>query len=183
MYVPREAGHTNLYPSILGGTMEWIGRMRRVWTRLGWWIGLGLLWVLLTDTLTTISLVVGAVVAAMAVEAIEIIRVHSEIRSAPRARWLIRLWHLPADIVSETALLFIALWRQLALRRTVRGSFRAVGFESGEETARWAAWRAFGIFYTSVAPNTYTVDVHMDNDVMLVHQLVRRVPVDTGERE
>ena len=119
-----------------------------------WWVVLAALWLLLVDNTKLRELVAGAVAAALAASAATAVEERHPLRLAPRPSWLLGalrvLPRLPLGCVALT----------VALVRRRGGSFP-------ESVAR----RAFAEALDSLGPNSYVVGI--DDDVMLVHQLVR----------
>jgi hypothetical protein len=130
-----------------------------------WWVVLAALWLLLVDNTKLPELVAGAVAAALAATAATAVEERHPLRLAPRPSWLLGalrvLPRLPIDCVALT----------VALVRRRGGSFRAIRFRSGGGDPESVARRAFAEALDSLGPNSYVVGI--DDDVMLVHQLVR----------
>ena len=147
-------------------------RRARFW--LAWYVPLFGLWLLFVDTLAAEELVLGAIAAALAATAADVVRAQDLVRFRMRARWLRGLTALPGQVVTDSWLLAVALFRQLLRPGSVRGLFRVLPFPvEGDDTAA-AARRALVTGVVSVTPNTYVVGVERGEGFMLVHQLVRR---------
>ena len=117
-----------------------------------WWVVLAALWLLLVDNTKLRELVAGAVAAALAASAATAVEERHPLRLAPRPSWLLgALRVLP--------------------RLPLGGSFRAIRFRRGGDDPESVARRAFAEALDSLGPNSYVVGI--DDDVMLVHQLVR----------
>jgi multisubunit Na+/H+ antiporter MnhE subunit len=151
--------------------------MPAVRTRLGWWmlwwIGLMALWLLLVSV-TAAEVIAGAVAAAIAATAAEVVREQGLVR-------LLRLYKLPRNIVRDSWLLTVALVGHLRGDH-VNSGFRAIPFRSGEDDARASARRALMVPAISVSPNTYVIGIDEAGDLMLVHQLIASPKAD-AERE
>ncbi len=119
--------------------------LRRMKFWLAWYVPLFGLWLLFVDTL-----------------------------AAVRARWLRGLWVLPRQVLTDSWLLAVALWRQLRRPGSVRGLFRVLPFPIEGDDAVAAARGALVTGLVSVAPNTYVVGIERNEGFMLVHQLARR---------
>jgi multisubunit Na+/H+ antiporter MnhE subunit len=150
-------------------------RHGRFW--LLWYVPLFGLWILFVDTLAAEELILGAIAAAVAATAADIVRAQDLVRFRMRARWLLGLAGLPKQTVTDSWLLAVALWRQLRRPGSVRGLFRVLPFPVEADDATSAARRALVTGVLSIAPNSYVVGVERDEGCMLIHQLVR----DTGE--
>jgi hypothetical protein len=128
---------------------------RRVKFWLAWYVPLFGLWLLFVDTLATAELVVGAIAAAIAATAADVVREQDLVRFRMRVRWLPGL---------------------ASLRRpgSVNGLFRVLSFPIDQDDATGAARSAMVTSIASIAPNTYVVGVERGEGTVLLHQLVRR---------
>jgi multisubunit Na+/H+ antiporter MnhE subunit len=132
------------------------------------------LWLLFVDTLALEEVLLGAIAAAVAATAADVVRAQDLVRFKMRPRWLLGLGVLPRRTVTESWLLATALWRQLVRPGSVRGLFRVLPFPVEADDATSAARRALVTGVLSVTPNTYVVGIEQGEGTMLVHQLVRR---------
>ena len=146
-------------------------RHGRFW--LLWYVPLFGLWLLFVDTLAKEELVLGAIAAAAAATAADIVRAQDLVRFRMRPRWVLGVAGLPKQTVTDSWLLAVALWRQLRHPGSVRGLFRVLPFPAEADDARSAARRALVTGVISIAPNSYVVGIEHDEGCMLVHQLVR----------
>jgi hypothetical protein len=129
--------------------------LRRAKLWIVWYVSLVVLWLAFVDTL------------ALA----EVVRTQALIRFHMEPRWLRGLHVLPWQVLRDSWLLGVALWRHLT-GHPVRGVFRVVPFPGERDDARSGARRALAIGVLSLAPNTYVIGIEGDEGVMLVHQLV-----------
>src|SRR5947199_7195388 len=116
--------------------------MRRPRGWLGLWVVLFAFWMLLVDTVKLPELAAGAFAATLGVVVSALTARGVGAAPRPRVAWLRRV---PAALVRlplDTGVLAGALWRRLARRRRVRGSFRAVRFRGGGRDGRSVARRA-----------------------------------------
>jgi multisubunit Na+/H+ antiporter MnhE subunit len=146
-------------------------RHGRFW--LFWYLPLFGLWILFVDTLAAEELILGAISAAAAATAADVVRAQDLVRFRMRARWLLGFAGLPKRTVTDSWLLAVALWRQLRRPGSVHGLFRVLPFPVEGDDATAAARRALVTGVVSIAPNTYVVGVERNEGCMLVHQLVR----------
>jgi multisubunit Na+/H+ antiporter MnhE subunit len=146
-------------------------RRGRFW--LAWYLPLFGLWLLFVDTLAAEELILGAIAAAAAATAADVVRAQDLVRFRLRARWLRGLAVVPGQVVTDSWVLAVALWRQLRRPGSVRGLFRVLPFPVEDDEAAAAARSALVTAVASVAPNTYVVGVERGEGSMLVHQLVR----------
>jgi multisubunit Na+/H+ antiporter MnhE subunit len=135
------------------------------------------LWLALTDTRVAPELVTGAVTAAIGATLAGLVTRPGPPRTVRNSLGLIglgprRLAFPLLRLVPDTALLTAALWRRLARRERVRGSFREAP-QPRQEQLRTAAGRAFLEIWGSLAPNRYVVGVDDERRIVLVHELVR----------
>ncbi len=147
-------------------------RRGRFW--LAWYVPLLALWILLVDTFAVEELVLGALAAALAATAADLVRAQDLVRFRMRPRWLNGMWTIPWRVVLDCGLLAEALWHQLSRPGSVRGVFRVLPFPREGDDAAAAARRALVTSVVSLTPNTYVVGIEGDEGAVLVHQLVRR---------
>ena len=131
------------------------------------------LWLAFVDTLAWEweEVAAGLVAAAIAATAAELVRSQDLVRFHLDPRWLRGLAPLPWQVLRDTWLLTVALWRHLT-GHPARGRFRVVPFPSEADDASSAGRRALVTALVSVAPNTVVVGVEGQEGEMLVHQLV-----------
>src|SRR5689334_20122622 len=108
-----------------------------------WWVALAALWLALDDTVAFPELMTGAAAALIGAVAAEVVHGQNLVRVHVELRWLRYLWRPPLRLLPDTARVLGVLLRQLALRQTPRGEFRAVRFRAGRpdddhDTARRA---------------------------------------------
>jgi len=146
------------------------------------WALLAALWLGLTDTHTFPELVTGAVVAALGATLAGLVARPGPPRTLTKALAVLtvgprRLLHPLVRLVADTGLLSAALWRQLARRQPVRGSFRATR-RPPDSALKSSAGRVIVESWGSLSCNRYVVGIDED-DVLLVHELVRSdAPLD-----
>ena len=141
---------------------------------LSWYLPLLALWLLFVDSLAIEEVVLGAIAAALAATAADLVRAQDLIRFRLRARWLSGVWTLPWQIVVDSGLLAVALWRQLRSPGSVHGVFRVLAFPREGDDAVATARRALVTSVASISPNTYVVGIEGEEGTMLIHQLVHR---------
>jgi multisubunit Na+/H+ antiporter MnhE subunit len=136
---------------------------------IAWYLPLVVLWLAFVDTLATGEVVLGLVAAAVAATAAEVVRDQDLVRFRLKVAWLRGLYRLPGQVLVDSRVLAVTLWRRLT-GRPVHGGFRALPFPAERDDARSAARRALVTGFVSLTPNTYVVGIEEDG-VMLVHQL------------
>ena len=144
---------------------------KRVGFWVAWYVPLVVLWLAFVDTFARQEVIAGLVAAAVAATAAELVRSQELVRFRLDPRWLRGLPGLPWQVLRDTWLLTVALWRHCT-GHPVRGVFRVVPFPSEADDDRSAARRALVTVLVSVAPNTVVVGVEGDEGELLVHQLV-----------
>jgi multisubunit Na+/H+ antiporter MnhE subunit len=144
---------------------------RRVGFWIAWYVPLVILWLAFVNTLAVAEVAVGLVAAAVAATAADLVRSQDLVRFRMDPRWLRGLHRLPWQVLRESWLLAVALWRHLR-GRPVRGVFRVLPFPTGGDDAHAAGRRALVTGALSLTPNTYVVGIEGGEGVVLVHQLV-----------
>jgi multisubunit Na+/H+ antiporter MnhE subunit len=136
---------------------------------IAWYLPLVVLWLAFVDTLALAEVVVGLVAAAVAATAAEVVRDQDLVRFRIRLSWLRDLYRLPGQVLADSRVLTVALWRQLT-GRPMQGRFRALPFPIDQDAARSAGRRALVTGFVSLTPNAYVVGIE-DDGVLLIHQL------------
>ncbi len=151
--------------------------VRRLVPPLVWFLALMGAWMLYVASTQLPEIVLGAGSAAFATAGVLVICSRLTTPRAPRLRWLLSCWHLIPRLFSDTALVFVALGRQLFRGERAAGSFRAIAY-SGEypDASTGEAADAFVITANSITPNTIVLDVDRLEGLVLVHQLVPERP-------
>lgn len=142
---------------------------------LGWWALAMLLWLALTSTVNASEAIGGVGASCVAATFAEVTRRKASIGFWPRRRWLLRAWRIPVQVLTDTVLVYRALFLHLTRRRRVRGTLRAVPLPHGApDDARRSARGALVTVGVSMTPNTFVIGIDPEKDEMLVHQLVAR---------
>jgi multisubunit Na+/H+ antiporter MnhE subunit len=136
------------------------------------WAALAATWLVLVDSPKLPELLTGAVVAAVAASASELVRARRGERLHIPLRGLARAWRPVARAPADLALVAGAIARQLVERRPARGRVRAMPFRHGGDDPAAAGRRALAEGLGSFAPNTIVIGVDEQRNVILVHQLV-----------
>lgn len=138
-----------------------------------WWAALFWLWLLLAGDWNRTEVIGAACGAAVAASVAELMRAATKEPLAPPLDLLRASASLPFVIVADFAIVMYALARSLAQRRVVRGAFVTRGFDSGPKTTpRGTARRAWTTVLATYSPNAYVVDVDVDAQTVLIHDLV-----------
>jgi multisubunit Na+/H+ antiporter MnhE subunit len=136
---------------------------------IAWYLPLVVLWLAFVDTLATGEVVLGLVAAAIAATAAEVVRDQDLVRFRLKVSWLRDLYVLPGQVLADSRVLAVALWRRLT-GRPVHGAFRALPFPIDRDEALSAGRRALVTGFVSLTPNAYVVGVE-DDGILLIHQL------------
>jgi hypothetical protein len=138
-----------------------------------WFVALFWTWMLLVGDWNRIEWIAGACVAAVAaaiadpirrVARVDLIVAFDVLRGAPAA--LAMVW-------VDFGILTLALVRSLARRRVVRGSYVTRRFDARPKTTPGgAAHRAWTVLVAGYSPNAYVVDIDVDGETVLLHDLV-----------
>lgn len=89
-----------------------------------------------------------------------------------RIRWLVPALRLPGQILTDTAVVFAALARQLIRGEQPASGFRDVPVPFGDHGDQGVTRRVLLVGANSLAPNTFVLGLDEGRDVMVVHQLV-----------
>jgi multisubunit Na+/H+ antiporter MnhE subunit len=142
-----------------------------------WLLGLMGAWMLfvVSTQLPELALGAGSAVAAAAFALLP--RQVAGAHAPPRLRWLAGAARLIPRLFTDTAVVFVALSRQLLRRQPATGAFRAVAYrgEQPDEVSAAAA-DAFLIAANSITPNTIVVDIDRVEGLVLLHQLAPESP-------
>jgi hypothetical protein len=145
-----------------------------------WWVLLMSFWVILDDSLDTDELLAGAGAAALGAFLAELATYQAASQVRVRIEWLVPAMSLPWKAVRDTGLIFMALWRFLALRREPPGGFREQAVRFGPDTVEGKTRRSLIIGGHSVAPASFVLGLDRDRDVMVMHELATREQETTG---
>jgi hypothetical protein len=141
------------------------------WT--AWWFALFWLWLLLTGDWNRVDLIGAACGAAVAATIAELIRAAArQPLPVPLERLRSSASVLPI-VFADFGIVMWALFRSLAARRVVRGAFVTRNFDAGPKTTpRGQAHRAWTVLLASYSPNAYVIDIDVERDTVLLHDLV-----------
>jgi len=154
-----------------------VGIGRRVGSWLAWWVLLMSFWVILDNSIASDELLAGAGAAALGAFLAEFALHQAATRFRMRIEWVIPALSLPGRVVTDTAIVFAALWRRLARGEQPASGFRLVPVRYGSSTPEGETRRVLLVGGTSVAPNSFALGLDAERDVMVIHQLV----VNQGE--
>jgi multisubunit Na+/H+ antiporter MnhE subunit len=140
---------------------------------LAWWALCFVLWMLLVFKTEPAEVVAGALAAAFAATAAELVRSRGYAPFAPRLEWSRALLRLPREVAHDTWRMTLLLVRHFTRGERIEGSFRIVQIPAsarGDPHAQ--ARRAVAEWLSSVSPNTYVLGVHEEHLVVVLHQLI-----------
>jgi multisubunit Na+/H+ antiporter MnhE subunit len=139
-------------------------------------------WIALTTTLDPAEVAAGAVSAAVAATAAELVLATGMLGFRPRLRWFLRAPRVLRRSLLDTGVVLRALSMHISGRRRMSGAFRVIAFDPGGDDPTSAARRALLTAAISATPNTYVVGIDRGRNMMLVHQLVP-APKRDAERD
>jgi len=130
-------------------------------------------YLLLVDTNETAEIVAALILAALTTVALAAAAMQDMARGVPRLRWFALLARrLPARALWDCGIVFVALWRRVALREEVTGAFRVIHFAPSGDDARSAARGALLVAAVSLPPNSFVVAIDAQRGRLLIHNLV-----------
>jgi hypothetical protein len=148
---------------------------RRLKFWIAWYIPLVGLYLAFASTIEPHELLLGLVAAAVGATAQELVNAQDLVRFRMKPRWLGDLWRLPGQVLADSWLLAVVLWRRIVRGQATTSAFRTVPFPVvQEDEAVTNARRALVTIAVSTAPNIYVVGIEGEDGVMLVHELVPR---------
>lgn len=143
-----------------------------------WWAVLMSFWVLVDDSLALAELLAGAGAAALGAFLVELVQYQAATHLRVRIEWMAEALRLPGRVLSDTMVVFGALWDQLVHHRRPASGFSELPARWGDESPEGVTRRALLIAGRSLAPNAVVAGIDQDRGVMVVHHLVpdRRRP-------
>jgi hypothetical protein len=139
---------------------------------LGWSCALWPLWLVFVGVWALYDAVAGVAAAAVAATAALVVGELGLLSFRPRLRGFSGLGRVPLQVFADFGILVAALARTLA-GRPVRGVFLAKELPAGGPGPEAAFARALAVVLATYSPNGYVVDVDLDRNVALMHDLVR----------
>ncbi len=141
---------------------------------LSWWALCFALWIVLVFKTEPAEFVAGAVAAAFAATAAELVRSRGYAPFAPSLEWSRALLRLPREVAHDTCRMTLLLLRHFMRRERIQGCFRIVEIPpSARDDPHAQARRAVAEWLSSVSPNTYVLGIHEEHHVVILHQLMR----------
>jgi hypothetical protein len=136
------------------------------------WCVLWPLWLVFVGAWDLIDAVAGVAAAAVAATAALVVRELGLLAFRPRLGRFAGFRRVPLQVFGDFGILVAALGRTLA-GRPVRGIFLAKDLPAHGPGAEAAFARAIAAVAATYSPNAYVVDVDLDRNVALMHDLVR----------
>jgi multisubunit Na+/H+ antiporter MnhE subunit len=146
----------------------------RVGTWLAWWVVLTSFWIMIDDSLATDELLAGAGAGALGALAAELATYHAGVRPRLRLRWLGPALRLPGQVVSDTVVVYRALWRRIVTGEQPDSAFVTEAARHGGDSPGEMARRVLLVGGRSLAPNTFALGIDAETDTMVLHELVRK---------
>jgi len=147
-----------------------VARRGLIW--LGWWCVLWPLWLVFVGAWDLIDGVAGVAAAAVAATAALVVRDLGLLAFRPRPGRFAGFRRVPLQVFGDFGILVSALGRTLA-GRPVRGVFLAKALPAPGPRPEAAFARATAEVAATYSPNAYVVDVDLDRNVALMHDLIR----------
>ncbi len=145
---------------------------RRAGSWLAWWVLLMGFWVAVDDNIGLAELGGGAAAAAMGAFLAELAGHQAATRFRMRPGWLVPAFRLPAQVLTDTFIVFGALWRRIVHGEQPSSGFRELPARFGADDHESVTRRVLLVGAGSLAPNTFVLGIDSDRGAMLVHQLV-----------
>ena len=145
---------------------------RRAGAWLVWWVLLLGFWVAIDDSIGLAELSAGAGAAALGAFLAEAACYQAATRFRMRAAWILPAFTLPGQVLSDTVLVFGALWRLCVHGEQPASGFRELAARYGDDSDEGVTRRVLLVGANSLAPNTFVLGIDRDRDAMVVHQLV-----------
>jgi multisubunit Na+/H+ antiporter MnhE subunit len=145
---------------------------RRVGAWLVWWVLLMSFWVILDDSLDFDELLAGAGAAAIGAFLAELASYQAAARFRMRIEWVVPALSLPGQLLRDTVIVFVALWKRLIHGEEPASGFREEHVRPGPDSAEGRSRRVLLVGGRSVAPNTFVLGLDSERAVMVVHHLV-----------
>jgi multisubunit Na+/H+ antiporter MnhE subunit len=143
------------------------------WFWAAWWAVAFGLWLLLVFKTELAEVVLGAVAAALAATAAELVRQSAYAPFIPELRWWRGLLRLPREVAVDTWRMSVLLVRHFVRGEPIHGRFRVVHFETeGPDDRHAQSRRAAAKWLGCVSPNTYVIGFDEKRNLAVVHQLV-----------
>lgn len=141
------------------------------WT--AWWFALFWLWLVLTGDWNRIELIGAACGAAVAATVAELVRAAARQPLVVPVERLRASASVPPIVFADFGIVVWALLRSVVQRRVVRGAFVTRNFDAGAKTTpRGQAHRAWTVLLAGYSPNAYVIDIDVERDRVLLHDLV-----------
>jgi hypothetical protein len=144
-----------------------------------WWLALGGWWVILVGTNAGLEEIAAACAATLGTGFAFALRRQRLLRFGFEGTWLVKALTSPWKVVQELAVITWSLALDLARVRSTASAYRAIPFPAGREDAVSAGRRAVASLADSLSPNTMPVDVDLERNVVLRHELDPRQAGDT----
>jgi hypothetical protein len=136
-----------------------------------WWLALAGWWILLVGTNAGLEEVAGACAAGLGTAFAVVLRRRQLLRFRFEAAWLVKALLSLWKIVRELGVVTWALALHVTRARPVASAYRAIPFPAGRANSVSAGRRAVAALADSLSPNTLPVDVDLERNVALRHEL------------
>lgn len=128
-------------------------------------------WVAFTATLRWHEVLVGLFATACTTAFFANVLRTETLRLEPRLRDLAQVWRLPGDIVKDSWLVTVVLFKDLFGRERAASLYRFCGFRSSERDPVLISRTAIATVYASCSPNMIVIGVDPAQNHMIFHQI------------
>jgi multisubunit Na+/H+ antiporter MnhE subunit len=139
------------------------------------WLFEWVLWLVFTDNTGYRELLAGAAAAAISTYFSFAFAHRKRVAGFRIPAGLRAIWHVPAALARDTAVLMAALARRLAGQRLPSG-YAAIPFAAVGEDPRSRGKRALAATLMTTTPNTLVLGILKDEKVLFFHRLIPQPP-------
>ena len=137
-----------------------------------WWLPLFGAWLLVVGEWNRVNVIAGAAAALVAAGFGELARASSGLDAHVPLAWLAKSLSVPPVVVADFGIVAWVVLRSIGTRTRHEGSFRTKSFPAGGDDSISRGIRAFAGVSATYSPNAYVIDIDVDRDEVLLHDLV-----------
>jgi multisubunit Na+/H+ antiporter MnhE subunit len=132
-----------------------------------------LAWVTFTASPKLHELLVGVVATAVTTAFFANVLRTETLRLQPRFRDFAQIWRLPGDILKDSWLVIVVLFKDLAGIERAGSFYRLCGFRSSEHDPVLISRSALATAYATCSPNMIVIGIDPKQSHMIFHQIKR----------
>lgn len=136
-------------------------------------VGVLALWRIFTDSFSWHELAVGVVATTLTVLFFAKMLRTETLNLELRGRDLALCWRLPAEILKDSWVVTVVLFKDLLGRERAGSFYRACGFKSSQRDPVLVGRSALAVTYATMSPNMIAIGVDPAQSLLLFHQLQR----------